>query len=359
MKSRRVVITGLGTINPLADNIEDFYTNLIAGKSGITRWRTLDMTGVECKIGGDLGDYDWKAALEEFKDDLGEERYKKARKLFRSTTFSARLGTLSALQAYRDSGLFGVEVDRYRTSVIVPGHNLNSNYIFEKARQFLEEPEYIDPLAGVEAIDPNVPAIITEVMGLQGPTFTIGGACASGNLALRDGFRDIITGECERAIIAGAPFDVSPADIQAVDFAGKTVIQTTSAGTQGFANAKDADELISGSFVNAEAIVSYIKKKAPGTVSLVCMGTWAVAPNAEDTACAEYIAARLNDQKVDKKEIYRRLKDSKTARIFFDPAVAWAPEADFDLCLNIGLCDFVLKAEKYGHDLLALKPLYP
>jgi len=168
----------------------------------------------------------------------------------------------------------------------------------------------------------------------------------------------VLMGERQGEKLPGFDYGNSPADIQDVDFCGKTVIQTTSAGTQGFANAKDADELISGSFVNAEAIVSYIKKKAPGTVSLVCMGTWAVAPNDEDTSCAEYIAARLNDQKVDKKEIYRRLKESKTARIFFDPAVTWAPEADFDLCLNIGLCDFVLKAEKVEHDLLALKPVY-
>ncbi|MFW5747551.1 MAG: beta-ketoacyl-[acyl-carrier-protein] synthase family protein [bacterium] len=215
MKTRRVVITGLGTINPLADNLEDYYNNLIAGKSGITRWRTLDMTGIECKIGGDLGDYDWKSAFEGFKDDLGEEAYKRTRKLFRSTTFSARLAALSVLQAYRDAGLFGRELDRYGTSIIVPGHNLNSNYVFENARQYFEEPEFIDPLAGVEAIDPNVPAIITEILGLQGPTFTIGGACASGNLALRAGFRDVVTGETERAIIAGAPFDVSPPDIQA------------------------------------------------------------------------------------------------------------------------------------------------
>ena len=168
----------------------------------------------------------------------------------------------------------------------------------------------------------------------------------------------VLMGERKGKMLPGFDYGNSPADIQAVDFSGKTVIQTTSAGTQGFANARDADELISGSFVNADAIVSYIKKKSPGKVSLVCMGTWAVSPAAEDTLCAEYIAGRLKNQKMDEKEIYRQLRDSKTARIFFDPAVTWAPEKDFDLCLNIGLCDFVLKAEKAEHDLLALKPIY-
>jgi 2-phosphosulfolactate phosphatase len=168
----------------------------------------------------------------------------------------------------------------------------------------------------------------------------------------------VLMGERKGKMLPGFDYGNSPADIQAVDFGGKTIIQTTSAGTQGFANARAADELISGSFVNADAIVGYIKKKSPEKVSLVCMGTWAVNPNDEDTLCAEYIAGRLNNQKFDHKEIYRRLRDSKTAQIFFDPALKWAPEKDFDLCLNIGLCDFVLKAEKIEHDLLALRPVY-
>ena len=168
----------------------------------------------------------------------------------------------------------------------------------------------------------------------------------------------VLMGERQGKMLPGFDYGNSPTDIETVDFSGKTVIQTTSAGTQGFANAKDADELISGSFVNAEAIVAYIRNKSPAKVSLVCMGTWAVKANDEDTLCAEYIAGRLNNRKFDKKEIYRRLRDSKTARIFFDPAVTWAPETDFDLCLNIGLCDFVLKAEQIENDLLGLRPIY-
>ena len=58
-----------------------------------------------------------------------------------------------------------------------------------------------------------------------------------------------------------------------IDFSGKTVIHTTSAGTQGLVNAVQADEVITGSFVNAEAIVSYIRRQAPAMVSLVSMGT--------------------------------------------------------------------------------------
>jgi 3-oxoacyl-(acyl-carrier-protein) synthase len=217
--NKRVVITGIGTINPLGDTLEEYYNNLIAGKSGVKRWESINVDDIECQVGGDLGDYDWKSKLEEYKDDLGIDQFKRVRKLFRSSTFSAKIGALSALYAYRDAGLLREtlegKVDPYRTSMIMAGHNLNSNYIFENAKIYLEEPDFIDALAGVEGIDPNVVATLSEVFQLHGPAFTIGGACASGNLAMREGFRDIILGECDRAIVAGAPFDVSPPDIQA------------------------------------------------------------------------------------------------------------------------------------------------
>lgn len=168
----------------------------------------------------------------------------------------------------------------------------------------------------------------------------------------------VLMGERKGKMLPGFDYGNSPTDIETVDFTGRTVIQTTSAGTQGFANARNADELITGSFVNAEAIVSHIQKRAPRKVSLVCMGTWAVKPNDEDSLCAQYIADRLNGRKIDPNTIRTRLEKSKTARIFFDPAVKWAPEKDFELCLNIGLCDFILKAETRRNGMLVLKPEY-
>jgi len=168
----------------------------------------------------------------------------------------------------------------------------------------------------------------------------------------------ILMGERQGKMLPGFDYGNSPAEIETVDFTGKTVIQTTSAGTQGFANARNADELITGSFVNAEAIVGYIQKRAPRQVSLVCMGTWAVKPNDEDSLCAQYISDRLNGRNIDPDTIRTRLEKSKTARIFFEPAVKWAPEKDFELCLNIGLCEFILKAEKPKNGMLVLKPEY-
>src|SRR5271157_4902548 len=126
---RRAVITGMGTINPLGDTLEGYYQNLIAGKSGIRRWQSLDMSNIECKVGGDLGDYDCLDALGRFEGALGPDTFKKAKKIFRSTTFSAKAAVLCTLGAWQDAGLSSSALDPFRVSVIVGGHNLNSNYI--------------------------------------------------------------------------------------------------------------------------------------------------------------------------------------------------------------------------------------
>ncbi len=222
---RRAVVTGMGTINPLGDTLEGYYRNLISGTSGIRRWQSLDMSNIECKIGGDLGGYDCLAALARHQEALGPEAYKRVKKLFRTTTFSAKAAVLCALAAWQDAGLSPTSLDPFRTCVIVGGHNLNSNYIHKNSKKFFDDEDSVDPLSGVEAIDVNVPAIITEVLGLHGPAMTIGGACASGNLALREALRDIKSGECDAAVVAGGLFDMSPGDIQASVIINAVVIK--------------------------------------------------------------------------------------------------------------------------------------
>ncbi len=167
----------------------------------------------------------------------------------------------------------------------------------------------------------------------------------------------VLMGERGGKMQPGFDYGNSPTLIETVDFTGKTIVQTTSSGTQGFANAKEAEELISGSFVNAEAIVKYIRAAAPAKLSLVCMGTSGMKPNDEDTLCGEYIRDRLLCKETRTEDFGDRLRDSRNALKFFDPQIDWAPERDFDLCLDIGHCDFILKARFFEEDLLALEPV--
>ncbi len=146
----------------------------------------------------------------------------------------------------------------------------------------------------------------------------------------------------------GFDYGNSPTQIKNINFTNKTVIQTTSAGTQGIANATNADEILTGSFVNVQAIINYIKKQNPKEVSLVAMGSHGTSISDEDTLCAEYIKNALENKTNDFLKIVHHLREYKSAHKFFDPTIDWAPESDFDLCLSLNKFNFVLKVVIYN-----------
>ena len=158
----------------------------------------------------------------------------------------------------------------------------------------------------------------------------------------------ILVGERNEQKPPGFDFGNSPSQLLNGDLLGKTMVHTTSSGTQGIASATKADEIITGSFVNAGAIIRYIQQKQPKTVSLVCMGYACEYPTDEDTLCAEFIKNELKKKPNNFNEMVATMRNGSGAR-FFDPKKqSWAPKEDFELCLDLNRFDFVLKVEKDG-----------
>jgi len=158
----------------------------------------------------------------------------------------------------------------------------------------------------------------------------------------------VMLGERNERKVPGFDFGNSPTHIMNQDFGGKTIVMTTSSGTRGIANATLADEIITGSFVNAEAIIRYIRQKNPTQLSLVCMGYEGRYPTQEDTFLAEYVRDRLLNKETDFEKMKQILRTGDGARLL-DPANdEWSPASDFELCLNPDRFDFVLKIEKGG-----------
>ena len=153
----------------------------------------------------------------------------------------------------------------------------------------------------------------------------------------------VLCGERNGIMIDGFDFGNSPSQLDGVDLRGKTVIHTTSAGTQGIANAVNADEILGGSLVNAKAIAEYIRQKNPHTVSLVCMGLNAEAQTEEDNLCAEYIKSLLEGNPIpDMDKQMDDLRHTSGAK-FFDPDRPEFPQPDFGLSIALNTCNFVLR----------------
>jgi 2-phosphosulfolactate phosphatase len=163
---------------------------------------------------------------------------------------------------------------------------------------------------------------------------------------LKDSYRHcVLAGERDEKKISGFDYGNSPTEIIKTDLQGKTLVMTTTAGTAGLINAGEADIVITGSLVNARAVVKYIQAIDPPLVSLVAMGYRATIPAAEDLLCAEMIKSRLSGSDKDFQSSVSDLRHGAGKR-FFDPAnLDFSPPTDFFLCTMTDRFDFILKAE--------------
>ncbi len=108
----------------------------------------------------------------------------------------------------------------------------------------------------------------------------------------------------------------SPLEIMKSNVQGRTMIHTTSAGTQGLENATGADVLLAGALVNAKATAEYIRRLNPQHVSLVCMGLACRRPTDEDTLCAQYLRALLLGEEFDKEKAVEIMRKGDGQRFF-------------------------------------------
>ncbi len=188
--ARRVVVTGLGTVNPLGNSVKDYWQGIKSGASGIGRLTRLDSSDFSTKIAGEVRDFSPEKYLET----------KEARRMDRFTQYAM----VAALQAMEDAGLKEGSVDPERLGVTLGNgiggiETLENNHI-----KFLEK--------GTRAVHPLlVPMmIINEAAGniairIQafGPAFCVVTACASSNDAMADAFRLIREGVTDVMVSGG------------------------------------------------------------------------------------------------------------------------------------------------------------
>ena len=156
----------------------------------------------------------------------------------------------------------------------------------------------------------------------------------------------ILAGERYGKILEGFDTGNSPSQLMSIDVAGKTVIHTTSAGTQGIANAKNACEILGGSLLTAKATAEYIKKSGYEDISLVCMGYAGEYPTDEDTLCANYIKSLLEGETIDLAAGIENLKLTEGAKFFDKAQNDVFPEEDFYMCTEADKFDFVIRLNK-------------
>jgi 2-phosphosulfolactate phosphatase len=173
--------------------------------------------------------------------------------------------------------------------------------------------------------------------------------------ALRRRYPEIVlVGERNGARPPGFDYGNSPSAILTASLAGRTIVHATTNGTRGIMAATHAQEILTGSLVNAAAIAAHIRRRGPERVSLVCMGT-AGGPAIEDSLCAGYLQGLISGRPLETASLRQAIFSHPATAKFFDRHQVHFPLADLELCLCIDAFDFVLQAVPYRDDLLRLE----
>jgi 2-phosphosulfolactate phosphatase len=171
----------------------------------------------------------------------------------------------------------------------------------------------------------------------------------------REGRGDLCLGEVSGIKVPGFDFGNSPLELSRADVHGKTLIQSTSAGTKGVVAAGRAEALFAAALINAEATVRAVLTRNPSLVSLVAMGTNGAQRSDEDEQCALYMRNRLRDRRPDPAAVRSLVLSAHDSAKFDDPKRPHFDPRDRDMALQIDSIPFAVRVRVEG-DLLVATP---
>jgi 3-oxoacyl-[acyl-carrier-protein] synthase II len=197
MTRRRVVITGMGTVNPLGHDVPEYWKGLLSGRSGIGRIEQFDTTAFKVHFGGEVKNFDPKAYLD----------HKTARHLDRFAQFAMA----AAIQAVRDSGLNLENEDPFRCGVILGSGIGGLNEFEEQHGRYLKMgPDRISPFVIPKMIVNAASGNVSIHFGLRGPNTAVATACASAAHAVSDALRAIQYDDADIMITGGSESTITP-----------------------------------------------------------------------------------------------------------------------------------------------------
>ena len=192
MERRRVVVTGLGTLNPLGNSVQEYFANLKAGVSGAAPITRFDPEPYKTKFACELKGYNW----EDYFD----------RKEVRKYDLFSQFALVAADQAVKDAGIDGENIDKDRTGVIWASGIGGLQSMFEDIKGFVENnyrPKF-SPFFILKMIADIAAGHISLRYGFKGPNFCTVSACASSNHALLVGADQIRRGRADNIVAGGS-----------------------------------------------------------------------------------------------------------------------------------------------------------
>jgi 3-oxoacyl-[acyl-carrier-protein] synthase II len=190
--NRRVVITGLGVVTPVGNDLETFWSNLKNGVSGIERVQAFDTTAYDCRIGGEVRNFNPKDYFNNPKDARRTDRF-------------SQLAMAAAKLAMADCGVDLEKVDRNRFGAIVSS-GIGGLRTLEDQHAILlaKGPSRVSPFTIPMLISNMGSGLISMEFGLKGPNLCIVTACATSNNAIGESWRMIKFGDADIFLAGGS-----------------------------------------------------------------------------------------------------------------------------------------------------------
>ena len=191
LHKRRVVVTGLGVVSPVGIGVQASWSDLIAGKSGISKITKFDASNFASQIAGEVKDFD-------------VSQYLPAKEARRMDTF-IQYGMAAAIEAVKDSGIVATEENAERIGVSI-GSGIGGLRLIEETNDTYDEggPRKISPFFIPGTIINMISGNLSIMFGFKGPNVAIVTACTTGTHSIGDAARMIEYGDADVMVAGGA-----------------------------------------------------------------------------------------------------------------------------------------------------------
>ena len=294
----RVVITGIGAVTPIGNNIDEYLVGLQTGTNGVSDITLFDPVNHPCKFAAEV-------------KNLQSEKFIEAKESKRWDRFS-QFGVIAAKQAFNDSGLEITEANESRIGVII-GSGVGGLLTMESQAQILSHkgPKRVSPFT-VPMMIPNMATGLAAIaLGAKGPSSSVSTACAAGSNAIGDSFRLLQLGKADAMICGGAEASITPlgvagfASAKALSFRNEspqTASRPFDAERDGFVIGEGSGILVLETLENAQKRDARIYAEIIG-YGTTCDAHHITAPSPGGVGGAEAIKLAIEDSSINLEKI--------------------------------------------------------
>lgn len=215
-RAERVLVTGMGVICSIGDDVGSFTAALRRGDCGIGPANPAggEPAGAP-QPGAYLRGFDFSRAVAG-RAALPDELHRRAHRVARRSPLGVQAAVAAALQAWEEAGLHAARPPGDRIGLVVAGNNLTGRPGHDMARRYAGNPAYVPGRFALHSQDTDHVGSLSEILGVTGEGYTVGGASASGGAGMVNGGRLIQSGAVDACLVVGALTDLSPLERQSL-----------------------------------------------------------------------------------------------------------------------------------------------